>query len=111
MFSHNPLFPAIDGKPSSMIDVVMFNLLRSKDPQFATALNTRITRSDFGAVVLEADVQTEGGRAIVAFLFGDGFLPALTAHYDLAGTFAPVLCLSAEGNEIGPRQAPASQTS
>jgi hypothetical protein len=89
IFSHNPLFPAIDGRSSSMIDVVMFNLLRSKDPQFAAALDARIAGGDFGAVVLEADVQTDAGRAIVAFLFGDAFLPALTARYELAGAFAP----------------------
>jgi hypothetical protein len=89
VFSHNPLFPAIDGRTSSMIDVVMFNLLRSKDPAFASTLDARIAGGDFGAVVLEADVQTDAGRAIVAFLFGDAFLPALTARYELAGAFAP----------------------
>jgi hypothetical protein len=89
VFSHNPLSPAIDGRRSAMIDVVMFNLLRSRDPQFARTLEARLTRRDFGAVVLEADVQTPAGRAIVAYLFGDAFLPALTAHYELARGFAP----------------------
>jgi len=89
VFSHNPLFPAIDGRSSSMIDVVMFNLLRSKDQAFASTLDARIAGGDFGAVVLEADVQTDAGRAIVAFLFGEAFLPALTARYELAGAFAP----------------------
>jgi hypothetical protein len=89
VLSDNPLFPAIDGKPSSMIDVVMFRLLRLKDPQFASALESRIAEARFGAVVLEEDVQTEFGRAVVADWFGERFLPTLTEHYQLVGHLSP----------------------
>jgi hypothetical protein len=89
VLSDNPLFPAIDGKPSSMIDVVMFRLLRLKDPQFASALESGITEARFGAVVLEEDVQTEFGRTVVGDWFGEGFLPALAEHYQLVERFSP----------------------
>lgn len=101
VLSHNPLFPVIDGKPSSMIDVVMFRLLRSRDPQLANALNARIVERDFGAVVLEVDVQTEGGRAIVAYLFGDGFLPALAANYELTRAFPPYFVYQPRATRAG----------
>lgn len=89
VFSQNALFPAIDGKPASMIDGVMFKLLRSKDPRFANVLDARIAHRDFAAVVLEVDARTEIGRAILADSFGEAFLPALTAHYELGGSFSP----------------------
>jgi hypothetical protein len=89
VFSDNPLFPAIDGGESSMIDGVMFRILRLKDPQFASVLESRIALARFGAVVLEADVQTAFGRAVLADEFGDRFLPALTERYQLAKSFAP----------------------
>jgi hypothetical protein len=89
VFSDNPLFPAIDGKPSSMIDGIMFKTLRLKDPQFARVLDSRIVEARFGAVVLEADVQTPLGRALLADKFGDRFMPALLEHYQLAGSFSP----------------------
>jgi hypothetical protein len=89
VFSDNPLFPASDGRPSSMIDVVMFRVLRLKDPQFASALESRITEARFGAVVLEVDVQTEFGRSVLADRFGDRFMPALAEHYQLAKSFSP----------------------
>ena len=89
VFSDNPLFPAIDGRPSSMIDGMMFKILREKDPQFARVLESRIVEARFGAVVLQADVQTPLGRRLLADKFGDRFMPALLEHYRLAGTFDP----------------------
>jgi hypothetical protein len=89
VFSDNPLFPAIDGRASSMIDVVMFRLLRLRDPRFASALESRIAQARFGAVVLAADIQTEFGRAVLADQFGDRFMPLLTEHYQLAESFSP----------------------
>lgn len=109
VFSHNPLFPAIDGKPSSMIDVVMFRHLRLQDSKFERALDASVTRGDFGAVVLEADVQTESGREIVAYLFGDEFLPTLTAHYELARAFSPYFVYRPRETKVSAAQAPASQ--
>ena len=107
VFSHNPLFPAIDGKPSSMIDVVMFRHLRLQDSRFERELDASLTRGDFGAVVLEADLQTAAGREIVDYLFGDGFLPALDAHYELARAFAPYFVYRPKG--MSGAQTPASQ--
>ena len=89
VFSDNPLFPAIDGRPSSMIDASMFRLLRLKDPQFEAALDSRIAQARFGAVVLEVDVQTPFGRSVLVHRFGDRFLPTLTEHYELAESFSP----------------------
>jgi hypothetical protein len=58
--------------------------------------------------VLEADILTVGGREIVAYLFGDGFLPALSAHYELARGFSPYFVYRLK--QASALQAPASQT-
>jgi hypothetical protein len=89
VFSDNPLFPASDGRPSSMIDVVMFRVLRLKDPQFARTLESRIAEGSFGAVVLEVDPGTAFGRSVIGDRFGDRFLPALAERYQLAKSFSP----------------------
>jgi hypothetical protein len=89
ILSDNALFPAADGRPSWIIDVIMFRQLRVRDPRYARELESQVARSRFGAVVLEEDVRTEPGLAVLAYHFGDGFLPVFNRSYELVAQFPP----------------------
>jgi len=87
--SDNALFPSVDGRRSSLVDPFMFQLLRRRDARFERDLESRLTSQRFSAIVLQADSQTDVGRAILADLFGDRFMSTLESQYALAKRFPP----------------------
>jgi len=89
VFSENALFPAVDGRRSSLIDPFMFQLARRRDERFERDLFERLAGRRFSVVILQADPQTQVGRAILADLFGDRFMVTLEAQYALTRRFPP----------------------
>jgi hypothetical protein len=88
VLSWNPLFSALEGERSFLLDPFMFRLLRRDDPRFSSVLDARLTTRSFGAVVLQTP-SNEAGLAVLADIFGPDFMPTLKANYELAGEFPP----------------------
>jgi len=88
VLSWNPLFPALEGERSFLLDPFMFRLLRRDDARFSSVLDARLTTRSFGAVVLQTP-SSQAGLAVLADIFGPDFMPTLTANYELVAEFPP----------------------
>ena len=87
--SESAMIPILAGQRPVLLDAFAFHVVAGNRPEVERDLVERITRREFGCVVLEQDPETPKGRAwYLNVNLTSGVLDAVRQHYQLERTIA-----------------------